>query len=184
MNAPLNSTGRGQAQVLAQMSRHLSLDAIYSSSLLRAKQTAEEIRQFHPNVVTGEYEDLDEMSFGKVEGQPHDDCRDAMAMIASHWDNGDFTVGYTDGETPLQVELRGRRAIDQILKQFWDGNHILAVAHGRFLKILIASLLYSDLTPMQKLKQSNCCLNVIDYNREAETFHLVRLNETCYLNRT
>ncbi|MBK7916499.1 MAG: histidine phosphatase family protein [Chloroflexi bacterium] len=49
---PLSATGMRQAQLLANRLKDLELTAIYSSPLLRAKQTAEAISAYHSNIPT------------------------------------------------------------------------------------------------------------------------------------
>ena len=46
-NLGLNETGRGQAEALAQSLKDVKVDAIYTSPLRRAQETARAIGRFH-----------------------------------------------------------------------------------------------------------------------------------------
>lgn len=61
IDAPLNETGRAQAEALAERFADAPLDAIYSSTLKRADATADAIAARHPAAERHRLADLDEM---------------------------------------------------------------------------------------------------------------------------
>ena len=67
-DVPLNQKGVEQANALASALRKESLAAIYSSPLVRAKETARLIKVFHPSSPLFEDEGLVEMDLGEFEG--------------------------------------------------------------------------------------------------------------------
>ena len=68
---PLNEEGRRQAKEAAEKMRDIPFECVYSSPLIRAKETAQIISAFHdiPTVVDDR---LKEMSFGIYEGTTPD----------------------------------------------------------------------------------------------------------------
>src|SRR5690606_22887808 len=78
VNAPLNRNGRMQADALAQRFSDIPLNAIYSSSLLRAIETADAVARRHPHVPRYRLDGLDEMCWGVFEGEPWSDRLQAM----------------------------------------------------------------------------------------------------------
>ena len=180
VDSTLNPTGHGQASRLAKVCQTLPLDALYCSSLQRSRQTAEHIQQHHQTLDLLSTQDLDEMSFGRLEGKSHADHQAELDRIHGAWREGAYTCGFDAGETPLDVETRGRQAIEIMLTENPQWSHVLAVSHGRFLKIVLASLL-GDLDRMHTFEQDNCCVNVLDYDRNTKTFELIVMNNTSFL---
>jgi broad specificity phosphatase PhoE len=64
----INATGEAQAQAVAERLASEQIDIIYSSTMLRAKQTAEKIRAVHPNVPYKETPDIRERDSGMTKG--------------------------------------------------------------------------------------------------------------------
>lgn len=72
LDIPLNETGLTQAEEAKQICKNLQIDLIYSSPLLRAKQTAEKINEVHKLQII--FDDrLKEICFGSVQGECRDD---------------------------------------------------------------------------------------------------------------
>jgi len=123
------------------------------------------------------------MSFGAVEGKSFKEGTGYITVEAvfDSWENGKFEVGYPQGESAVDVEARGVHGIKTVLSRNEKYTHVAIVAHGRFIKILLSAILYSNLGKMFDIEQDNCCINVIDYDREKHTFSPVILNYTGHL---
>ena len=63
----LNEKGLAQAELLAEHFKNIRLDAVYSSSLTRARQTAAPLAAVH-GLEVQQVEDIKEIAFGKWEG--------------------------------------------------------------------------------------------------------------------
>jgi broad specificity phosphatase PhoE len=66
---PLDETGLREAELAAEYFKSIHLQAVYSSPLSRAWQTARKIGQFHPLEVQS-LDGIIDMSFGRWEGHP------------------------------------------------------------------------------------------------------------------
>lgn len=180
INSTLNETGHAQAQCLAERLADVPFDAIYTSTLKRAEQTAAVLAKRHPEVPLYRMADLEEMSWGKYEGRPTTpDLLEAFEAIKAQWRAGAFDHSIDGGESILDVQERALRAIRSIEEQH-RGQTVLVVAHGRFLRVLIASLLEEyGLEHMHRVKHDNTAVNQLVCRDGCYKAHL--LNCTAHL---
>ncbi len=164
IDASLNEAGRGQAAALARRFAGERLDAIYSSTLRRARETADVVAANHPGVPVHRLRDLEEMSWGDYEGRPFDERVLAMyEKMEALWQSGDFSRPVTGGESIAEVQARGRKALDHILARH-RGETVLVVAHGRFIRVLLASILPGyGLERMREIKHANTGVNRVRF---------------------
>lgn len=141
IDAPLNATGRAQAQRLAQALRHEPLRAVYASPLRRARQTAEVVAAAHGLDVTTVPE-LAEMRFGAFEGRSHaePDVAAALAEVYARWAAGDLDHAVPGGESPRAVAARAVPALERLAAAH-PGETVFVVTHGRLLRIVLATVL-------------------------------------------
>lgn len=180
VNAELNDTGLAQAKALAERMRGMSIDCIYSSPLRRAMQTAECVATALNIQDIPTDADLEEMSWGIFEGHSQsEELSSAFDEMKRRWHVGDHDYGVENGETLTQVQSRGVNAIDRILESE-KGKRVLVVAHGRFLRILLATLL-SDygIRRMEELSHTNTGINHLIHS--GSDFRAVVLNCTEHL---
>jgi len=161
INGPLNNTGRRQARALARRFADTPFDAIYASSLRRAEETAAIIAAHHPDTPFHTLDALQEMSWGVYEGQPAQQVADAFDAITASWQEGRFEERVEGGESILEVQQRALEAMDHILSHH-AGEQVLVVTHGRFLRVLLATLLDDyGLKRMQDIQHANTAVNRI-----------------------
>ncbi len=160
INSSLNLEGRRQAAALSQRLRSLRPSAIYTSSLRRAQETAEAIAESHEEVPLYYLADLDEMSWGVFEGMPCvGEVAHAFDEMNERWKQGDYVSPVEGGESILDVQKRGLRALEHILARH-RGETVIVVTHGRFLRVLLASLLDTyGLERMHQIQHANTAVN-------------------------
>lgn len=160
VDTPLNETGIRQAQALAGRFSTIKIDAIYSSPLIRALQTARCVAQTCGELPVGTNPGLEEMSWGIFEGQSHsDELASAFDEMKTRWHHGEHDFRVEGGESLLDVQARGLDAMEDIHTNH-IGQHVLVVAHGRFLRILLASLLEEyGVKRMEELTHTNTGVN-------------------------
>ena len=71
IDVPLNSTGLKQAKATGEALKDWKIDAVYSSPLSRALDTAKAIAELHPSISFKEAEGFTDIDFGKWQGMPH-----------------------------------------------------------------------------------------------------------------
>ncbi|MFK7844771.1 MAG: histidine phosphatase family protein [Rhodothermales bacterium] len=180
VDVPLNELGRRQALALAERAAGFDLDVVYGSTLLRAKQTAQTVAKENQNKPLIFLNDLEEMSWGNYEGmEVTSDLRLEFDRLRDEWSSGnhDFAIG--EGESALEVQTRGLRGLNYILERH-QGERVMVVAHGRFLRVLIASILKEyGLNRMEEIKHTNTGINYITH--AASGYTMKYLNNTDHL---
>lgn len=181
INSSLNATGRRQAEALGRRFADVPLDALYTSSLRRAIETADAVAAHHEGIPRYRLEDLDEMSWGVYEGEARSpELQAFLDEIRGHWDRGHFGYCVEEGESILDVQTRGLRAIEHIVTRH-PGETVLVVSHGRFLRVLLASLLEAyGLARMDEIPHANTGVNNLVY--AAGRYEATLLNCTAHLD--
>ena len=124
-NPPLNDAGRGQAMVLADRLANHGIDAIYSSDLLRASETARAVgHRLGLDVV--EDRGLREIDVGSWSGLTRDEIAARFPEGFERWTRGE--IGH-DGETREQLTARVVATVERIAHAH-AGQEVLVVTHG------------------------------------------------------
>lgn len=186
IDSELNDTGYAQADALADRLADEPVDGVYASTLKRAKQTADVLATPHEPISKTYLRDLEEMDWGIFEGDPPSEERnEAMGAIKARWREGEYDHGVEAGESIRDVQVRARRAMEHVVTRE-AGKTVVVVTHGRYLRVLLASLLDAyGLGDMPRLDHDNTCVNRVRYDGsrfEADllncTAHLVAQNGT------
>ena len=137
---PLNETGRRQAVELAETLKGIRLDAIYSSTLSRSRDTARTVAG--STMMVKSLDGLRERNYGHYQGGS-DTAPEYLRR------SNDWTDRLDDGESLNQLLARARDSLAQIRRERPAGN-VLIVAHRITNQMLLRALL--DLTPEQTVK--------------------------------
>ena len=163
---PLNETGRRQAVELADALKGIHLDAIYSSTLSRSRETARTVAGSTMTVKS--LDGLRERNYGHYQGGS-DTAPEYLRR------SNDWTDRLDDGESLNQLLARSRDGLAQIRREHPTGN-VLIVAHRITNQMLLRALL--DITPEQTVKivQDNdeVYLVEIDPGAKARLWKLIR----------
>ncbi|MBS0603945.1 MAG: histidine phosphatase family protein [Verrucomicrobia bacterium] len=137
IDIPLNEKGKAQMSYLAKQYSSLKIDAIYSSSLLRATQSAEILAKGHdcPIVILpalkGEaHGNLEGLKKNEYENDPHFQKYNDLSPEEVIF----FSVG-EGGESKADVARRAIPAIHEICLKH-PGKNVVIVTHGGVLKFL------------------------------------------------
>ncbi len=180
IDSTLNPTGREQAHALARRLASVDIDALYASTLRRATQTADILAAGHEPLSRTYLRDLSEMDWGIFEGDAPSPERDASVdALKSAWQEEMYDRGPEGGESIRDVQARAKRALRHILARE-AGRTALVVTHGRYLRVLLATLLDDyGLEHMPELDHSNTCVNHVVF--EGGRARAKRLNCTAHL---
>ena len=163
---PLNETGRRQAVELADTLKGIRLDAIYSSTLSRSRDTARAVAGSTMTVKS--LDGLRERNYGHFQGGS-DTAPEYLRR------SNDWTDRLDDGESLNQLLARSRESLTQIRREHPSGT-VLIVAHRITNQMLLRALL--DLTPEQTVKivQDNdeVYLVELDPGAKARLWKLIR----------
>jgi broad specificity phosphatase PhoE len=141
-DVPLNDLGRAQSRALADRLAGLRLDAVYTSPLLRAAETARIVAERH-GLAPVEMDDLREFDMGRWSGLSYPEVQALHPAELARMEAGEgFDVA--GGETAAQVSARMAAALDEIGRNR-PGADVLVVSHGMALKSAVCGLLGVDL---------------------------------------
>jgi probable phosphoglycerate mutase len=128
---PLDEEGLRQAAVLAERLSAESWDYIYSSDMLRARQTAEVIAGRLGIPLAGLLPGIREMNGGLIEGTTENE---RVERFGSEWRTMDMKL-----ESNESGQERGVRAIEEIAG-LHPGSNVLVVSHGAILRSTLKGL--------------------------------------------
>ena len=174
---PLNETGLKEAAMAADYFRPLQLDAIYSSPLARAWQTAQEIAKHHTLQVQP-LSGLIDMSFGSWEGRPLKEVRENDRERYRLWAEEPHRVEFPGGETLEQVRARAMAALESTIEKHPEKTVVL-VSHRVINKVLLCAVLGLDNSHFWQLTQDTTAINLIKYKNK--NYILSLMNESCHV---
>jgi probable phosphoglycerate mutase len=154
----LSATGREQAARLAwALAGRERIDAIYSSDLARAFETARAIAAA-ANVAVRPETGLRERSFGRAEGLTFDDFSRRWPDEAERWRRRDPHWRSDGGESLLQFWERITGAVHRLGAQNL-GKHVVLVTHGGVLDVLYRAATGLGLQDARTWQLGNCAIN-------------------------
>lgn len=178
---PLNETGRKQAQALAERLSAESFNAVYSSDLQRAAETADIITQMsgykpdlHPDAR------LREVNFGDWEGLTYAEIQTKYPDELAAWEKDLYKTAPPNGETLEELAIRVQSMLDDLRKKH-DRQNILIVAHGGVLQTLICLALKLPPAMYWQFHLSIASLSQVAFYPAGAILNA--LNDTCHLKR-
>ena len=131
----LNETGRKQAVALVDQLKNVRCSSIYSSDLVRSRQTAELIANRLGLGVTLEPR-LREINLGEWEGMLSDEIKSQYPQEQAERICNPLHARAPGGESPMQVATRVIPAVHEIGMRHFDKS-VMIVAHGISLAVII-----------------------------------------------
>ena len=172
----LNEVGIKQAELLGKHLCHLGLEAIYSSPVKRALDTANIVARCM-EVAVCISEGLTDFDFGEWQSLSEQEVKRLYPDILNEWQSSPHKVRMPGGENLDDVTKRTAEVVDEVLSRH-HGN-VLLVSHRVVLKVLICSLLGLDNSHFWNISQDVCGLTIFDY--VDGRFVLTRHNDTSHL---
>jgi broad specificity phosphatase PhoE len=146
---PLTDLGREQARALADRLAATELDAVYSSDLERARETATIVAEPHQLLVK-ELSDLREVDVGSWSGLTRAEAEERYPNAFRRWTEGE--EGWDDGETYEQLRERVVGAVMTIAARH-PGDRVLLVAHGGSVRAVHAAALGVDIHTYRRIQR-------------------------------
>jgi broad specificity phosphatase PhoE len=172
----LNETGLRQAELLAEYLSRLKIDAVYSSPLKRALNTAQAIASHHKLEVKISPGLLD-FDFGKWQGLSHQEVKRRYKKLYAQWLENPHLIRMPDGESLNGVRERALGVVNEVVAKY--KGTIVLVSHRVVNKVLICALLGLDNSHFWNIRQDTCGTTTFAY--ENERFILTKHNDTSYL---
>ena len=176
---PLNEQGRRQAEALALALKDEPLTAIYSSPLLRAKETAELIKTFHPLVPLYEDGGLIEMDLGDLDGVEASKWRSRYPDLVEVWRSRPGSMRMPGGESLQEVQARAINTMERIANLYLPGSSLLLCSHNFVNRTILCFALGISLDRFRDVQQDPAALNVLC--RKGEQWIAELINDVSYL---
>ncbi|MDP4118627.1 MAG: histidine phosphatase family protein [Bacillota bacterium] len=167
LDRDLTPKGRRQAELTAEYFRDAGINAIYSSDLKRAVNSAEKIGKATELKVI-ERRELREIYAGLWQEKTFDElAKDAAYDV---WLNDIGNAKCPGGETVKKLQERIAQETDRILKKH-QGENVVIVTHATPIRIMKCLWLGIPLSMAHTVKWvPNCSITVVDYNDSGECF--------------
>jgi len=173
LDVPLSRHGEAQCRAQARRLSEVSIGALYTSDLERARHSGEIIGAPHgltPTLVP----DLREMAMGRWEGLTADEIRRREPDAFADWMARIGEFPFPEGETVPDLIARAGPAFDAIVDRA-SGAGVAIVAHGGTNRALLCRVLGLPLARLLALGQDYGALTILE--RRDRAWALRRLNE-------
>ncbi len=173
----LSELGQRQRDALAERFKDVPLDAIYSSALRRAAQTAAAIAKPH-GLTPMQIPVFNELNFGLWEGLTAEEIRDAYPEQYIKWMKRDGTFEYPQGDSVPGFRARVLSGLDQLLDNPLEST-ILLVGHAGINRILLTRMMDVGWPSFWSMEMDLASINLIEY--DGMHYKIAVLNDTCHL---
>jgi len=147
IDIPLSEAGIMQAREVAQRLAGHAIDAIISSDLQRAAQTAAIINEYHKHTIKLEPL-LREQHYGIAQGMLADEFPSRFQVTAKTLNQLEQEYSVPEAETYAQLVDRASRALHGIIEDH-GGQTVLVVAHNSLMRSLIRHALNNHRLPVE-----------------------------------
>jgi broad specificity phosphatase PhoE len=154
----LSERGKQEVLEVAKKLKDVKFDAIYSSDLLRCKDTVIPIHNYHKDVPLRYSKAVREISFGRLEGMPSPFFKFTIRIGAA------LNLKAPGGENWGDLKRRVIPFLNQVYSEYPNGN-ILVVTHGGPIRLITALLDKNPHTRPHSLIIPNCSIWEHSMNR-------------------
>lgn len=172
----LSDIGIKQAEQLRERLAREKITAVYTSTLSRARSTAETIASRHKTKITA-CEELRECNFGYIEGLTFGEIQRLHPELAEELLNWK-TVAFPGGESLEDLDKRVVSFLDRLNKHK-EKETVLVVAHGGPLRLIICHLLGLGPEHWLQLRVELASLSIMETYPQGAILTL--LNDTAHL---
>ena len=172
---PLDEVGRHQAQELSERLAGVRLNAIVTSPLERARETAEALLRGQGSRSAIHVDDrMGECQYGAWTGKSLKDlAKDPLwKVVQSHAS----AVSFPEGETMLGMHARAVEAVRDWNARLGDKAVCAVVSHGDVIKAVVADALGMHLDDFQRIVIDPCSVSVVRYTTVRP--FVLRVNDT------
>lgn len=171
----LTKLGKEQAKKLAQRLKNEKIDAIFSSDLARASDTAKEIAKFHQDVPIHFVEELRERNCGELQGK--------IKKKLPNWKKiktDEEFLKRMNAEGMDDLLKRTKDFLEHISKNF-NKKTILLVAHGGTNRAMLKHLLEKPIEDVWEKRPHQTSVTIFEFDKDKKP-KLVLMNCIKHLN--
>jgi probable phosphoglycerate mutase len=166
----LNETGRSQAGRVAEYLQQFPIQAIISSPMERATETASPLaKRLNLPVIPVEF--LHEINFGDLQGKG-EELKDlpVWQQFLAH----PAAVQFPNGESVREAQERVVSGLEELSKQFAPASQITCFAHCEILRLAIAFTLHIPLDDYMRLTIDTGSISCLEWEDDVQ--RLIMLN--------
>ena len=179
-NTELNERGRQQAESLALRLRQETIQAIYSSPLQRALDTAQAIADYHQLLVEIE-PSLKEIEVGELEGVSITEVGKQLSQLLTTHSQDEELPKIPGGESLTGVQQRVWSTIQRLVDRHRDGV-LIVVSHYFAILSAVCSVLNLPLSQVGRLRLSSGSISTVTFDEQST--RLILFNDTCHIDGT
>lgn len=156
--APLNTRGQEQARLAADILAPLGVTHLFSSPLVRARQTAQCLADRMQQPIA-ELPELREVGYGDWEGKTFGEIR--HHPVAHQVFNDPVNATFPNGESLVEVQQRGVRAIEWVWRTHPQGL-VTLVSHGDVIRTVLAHYMGMTFNDYRHIHIDNGAISVLE----------------------
>ena len=177
-DVPLSDAGRRQAQLLAQRLKPIPFEALYSSPLRRALETASIVGRTIGREPVADPR-LVELSYGAWEGRTYEESKRANPDVYRAWELDPGSVGPPGGESGEQLIERVKPFLADVAQRHPSGN-VAVVCHRTVCRLLACHIMGVPLKEYRRrVPMDNAALNIFETRKGK--WHVAAVNDSSHL---
>ena len=182
VNVDLSEEGFRQAALVGERLFPEKIQAVYSSDLIRAVQTAQAANLYW-NVEHMVRPDLREISFGDMEGMSDGEIAVKYRDFKLQMEKMEEDLPYPGGECAADVVHRALPVFEELVNSGYE--RVAVVTHGGVIRSMAAYYLGLDLAKWRILGKSleNCSITEFSWEDSQKRFTLERFNDYAHLEK-
>ena len=162
IDVKLSDEGRNQARLLGERLSGEAITAVFASPMQRTVDTASLIAAPHRMEVQ-KVDAIREIAHGRWEGKTRAEVEAAFPEEYHRYEHDPFSSRPEGGESGLDVTARALPALLQLVEKH-DDARLVVVSHKATIRLILSTMLGFDPRKYRdRLDQSPCALNILDF---------------------
>jgi broad specificity phosphatase PhoE len=174
----LDEIGHAQAHAVAERLGAEAIDAVYTSPLLRARQTIRPLAD-RLNLPVQNHEGLLDIDYGRFHCLGHSEAEAAFPTRYSLWRDLPSRVRFPEGEGLVDVQARIVALLEELVARH-PGQTVVLVGHQIVNKVVVCTVLDLALDQLWRIRQDTAAVDILSRD---SVWHALCLNDTCHLTR-
>jgi alpha-ribazole phosphatase/probable phosphoglycerate mutase len=170
-DVPLSPVGLRQADALAARLGGEPIEAVYTSDLRRARQSAAPLAAAR-GVAAVPVPALREVAMGRWDGLTAAEIRARDPELWERWVGDPVGISFPGGESVADLRARVLPAWRALIERH-AGGYVAVVAHGGVNRVILAEALGLPPGNLLRLAQDHAGWSVLEYRRESVIVHAV-----------
>jgi probable phosphoglycerate mutase len=160
LDIPLNEVGLAQARAVAAVLGNESFSALYSSDLVRVRQTAQPSAERLGLPVLLD-PDLRERNYGVFQSMTYAEAKERLPRDYARFRAKDPDFAFTSGESLARFNERALACVDSLIKKH-AGEKLLVFTHGGVLEMVYRHATGRGLSSARDFEIPNAAINRIE----------------------